>query len=275
MSDDAPSPLSVHLRAARIPGILSFAEHYWLEVRDGTRAERWEVWQHADAGGVSWGHLHRDLLPLESGVGNGPGRLVAQWDGEQAGRLRAVIAASPTTYPWADRYRLWPGPNSNTYVQWVLGRGHVLGWRGFGKRFASRNPRRDRSWSGLEDIACLTTTEHRPDPAENDRLGYRPIETLFACGLAMQLPCIFVWASIFIDRFTHARSPEPGSYALGLLSFSLSCAGFAFTTVGFFMSIFASQCARRGIVWIAWVYPLGIIVWVAILALNIATRPQP
>ena len=142
MSAATPSLLTVQLWAARIPGILAFAEHYWLEVRDGASEARWEVWQHRDAGGVSWGHLHRDLLPRESGVGNGPGRLVAQWTGDEAIRLRSVINASPTTYPWVDRYRLWPGPNSNTYVQWVLGRGHVLGWRGFGKRFAFRCPPR-------------------------------------------------------------------------------------------------------------------------------------
>jgi hypothetical protein len=43
--------------------------------------------------------------------------LVAEWRGEQALALRRVLSGD---YPYCDRYRYWPGPNSNTYVAWVL-----------------------------------------------------------------------------------------------------------------------------------------------------------
>ena len=39
-----------------------------------------------------------------------------------------------------DRYRYWPGPNSNSYVAWVLERAgieYALGWRGIGRRWRS------------------------------------------------------------------------------------------------------------------------------------------
>ncbi|MEP0060720.1 MAG: DUF3750 domain-containing protein [Rhodopirellula bahusiensis] len=55
-----------------------------------------------------------------------------------AGYLSTRIEASPTTYPWKERYRIYPGPNSNTYVQWILGSQYTLGWRGIGRRYSHR-----------------------------------------------------------------------------------------------------------------------------------------
>jgi hypothetical protein len=112
-----------------------FAEHHWFVLGDGSTKDRWEVWQHRDVGGISWGHLHKNLLAPEAGVGNGPGRCLMRWDGDRAALLQETIRTSPDVYSWTQRYLVWPGPNSNTYVQWVLGDGYRLGWRAFGKRF--------------------------------------------------------------------------------------------------------------------------------------------
>ncbi|MCC9658812.1 DUF3750 domain-containing protein [Rhodopirellula halodulae] len=130
----------VDLWTARIPGLGRFAEHHWFVVcRDGS-IDRWEVWQSPDKCDTSWCHLHRNLLRPSSGVGNGPGRLVYRWSGDAAARLAARIESTPNNYPWNNYYRIYPGPNSNTYVQWVLGPLDTLGWRGFGRRYA--NPTR-------------------------------------------------------------------------------------------------------------------------------------
>ena len=126
---------AVELRAARIPLIGAVAHHHWFVVRAGDRVERWEVWQRPDAGGESWGHLHRDLLAPEQGVGNGGSWRVALFQGETAIGLVARLADAPTAYPWRDIYRYWPDPNSNTFAQWVLGDRHLLSWRGFGRRY--------------------------------------------------------------------------------------------------------------------------------------------
>jgi hypothetical protein len=125
----------VELRRAGIPFLGWLAAHYWFVVIDGERRERWEVWQTKNAGGRSVGHLHCDLKPPEADVGGGPTRLIAEWRGEQALALQKVLRRD---YPYCDTYRYWPGPNSNTYVAWVLREArvdHTLGRLAIGKRF--------------------------------------------------------------------------------------------------------------------------------------------
>jgi len=46
-------------------------------------------------------------------------RIVGAWTGAAARRIIEVLAR-PTAYPWIETYRIWPGPNSNTYAAWVL-----------------------------------------------------------------------------------------------------------------------------------------------------------
>jgi|SRR6056297_596987 len=139
MSQQPESETIAELWSARIPGLGRFAEHHWLVVCRDSNADRWEVWQTPRECQTSWGHLHRNLMPPSAGVGNGPGRIIRRWTGEAAVYLAYRIEASPTAYPWVDRYRVFPGPNSNTYVQWVLGPLYTLGWRGFGRRYANSN----------------------------------------------------------------------------------------------------------------------------------------
>ena len=126
---------AVELRAARIPLIGALAHHHWFVVRAEGRVDRWEAWQRPDAGGESWGHLHRDLLAPEQGVGNGGSWRVTMFQGGAAIDLAARLADAPKSYPWRDIYSYWPGPNSNTFAQWVLGNRYFLSWRGFGRRY--------------------------------------------------------------------------------------------------------------------------------------------
>ena len=98
---------------------------------------RWEVWQVKDAGGQSHGHVHCDLMHPDSGVGGGAYRIGAAWDGSAAG-ARCAVLTHAQDYPYRDRYRAWPGPNSNTFVAWVLreaGLHHSLDPRAIGKDY--------------------------------------------------------------------------------------------------------------------------------------------
>ncbi|MEM1069390.1 MAG: DUF3750 domain-containing protein [Planctomycetota bacterium] len=128
----------VELWTARVPRAGGFAEHHWLEINRASQIDRWEVWQEANHGGESWGHVHRNLLAPSEGVGNGPGRLLHRWTDLIASELARRIESTPTEYPWRDWYRVVPGPNSNTYVQWIIGEYYRLGWRGIGRGYASR-----------------------------------------------------------------------------------------------------------------------------------------
>ena len=59
------------------------------------------------------------MLHPDRGVGGGPPRIECEWVGEEAEKLLAVLT-DPQRYPYRERYRAWPGPNSNTYVAWAL-----------------------------------------------------------------------------------------------------------------------------------------------------------
>ena len=40
-------------------------------------------------------------------------------EGDKASALIPRIDAAARSYPYADRYSVWPGPNSNTFVSWI------------------------------------------------------------------------------------------------------------------------------------------------------------
>ncbi|MBU1362107.1 MAG: DUF3750 domain-containing protein [Gammaproteobacteria bacterium] len=46
-------------------------------------------------------------------------QLLADHRGAQAEAMIDQIESAVAAYPWRDSYRLWPGPNSNTFVAWV------------------------------------------------------------------------------------------------------------------------------------------------------------
>jgi hypothetical protein len=134
--------MTVQLWYAPLPFIGAIAVHHWFVVRDDAgECHRWEVWQTKNAGGVSNGHVHCDLKAPEDGVGGGPSRLATEWHGSEAERICMALEAKD--YPYSERYRYWPGPNSNTFVAWVLRRAgiqYALRWRGIGRHWKARGP---------------------------------------------------------------------------------------------------------------------------------------
>ncbi len=102
-------------RAGRWKGV--FAHHMWLVLkeRDGTRYERFDK--------VGWGRpVRRDGWAADGRWYGNPPELVAAAEGAAAEalipRLRAAIAGYAYDRPGG--YRLWPGPNSNSFVAHVL-----------------------------------------------------------------------------------------------------------------------------------------------------------
>lgn len=125
----------VEVYAAKIPFIGAFAVHCWLVV-DGR--DRFEVWQSPNLNAQPR-HLHFDLLSPRQGVGNGPAWRLAEFEGEEAARIVERLTGAADSYPFCERYRYWPGPNSNTFAQWALGESFRLPWRAFGRNFRVRS----------------------------------------------------------------------------------------------------------------------------------------
>ncbi len=128
----------VQLRAAKIPLIGFIAVHYWFAIIHNSEIDRWEIWQKRNVGKISWGHLHKNLMLYDSGVGNGKSWVEYEWQGETAELLIEIIENTPNNYRYNYYYLYWPGPNSNTYVQSILNQAQInyfLSAKGIGKDY--------------------------------------------------------------------------------------------------------------------------------------------
>ena len=90
----------------------------------------------------------RSVVAVEEGIpdrfwyGSEP-KLLVDLRGEAAAALIPRIEAASACYPWADAYTLYPGPNSNSYIQWIALEVPELGlelpWRAIGKNWMRSN----------------------------------------------------------------------------------------------------------------------------------------
>lgn len=96
-----------------------FAEHMSIVVKP----EGATTWTRYDV--VGWGNPVRKNAYAADALwyGNAP-RVVYRFEGQAAAKLIPEIEASIAQYPFQSRgsYTLWPGPNSNTFVAWVVRR---------------------------------------------------------------------------------------------------------------------------------------------------------
>ena len=103
--------------------------HTWCVVSDrNNKTDRWEVWHRKLPIQNRWGYIHCNLFAPFQGIGINPiytsccwdSVLLNYWEGDAACRLAIILSNSVRKYPLRGRYRYWPGPNSNTYIQWIF-----------------------------------------------------------------------------------------------------------------------------------------------------------
>lgn len=114
----AVQPAAVIVLAARTGRWKSiFAEHMSIVLKP-EGADRWTRYDV-----VGWGDpVRKDAYPADAfWYGNEP-RVIYRLDGAAAANLIPAIEATIARYPNARRgsYTVWPGPNSNTFVSWVV-----------------------------------------------------------------------------------------------------------------------------------------------------------
>ncbi len=106
----------------------NFSSHAWfLCIVDG-KISRWEVRIERDRKREQGKHLFLNAYTPFSGIGRWPffpkkypwkSKLIYRVNGPLAQRMTEFISMSKYNYPYKDKYFVL-GPNSNTYIQWVL-----------------------------------------------------------------------------------------------------------------------------------------------------------
>ncbi len=113
------------------PVPLNFIYHTWIVTNNIGEINRWEVWQFPYKCKTSWGHVHLNLFkPFEGmrvlpygGTRRFPSSLLGKVeDKEIAQKMINFLYEKAPFYENSDKYRYFPGPNSNTFVQWILNR---------------------------------------------------------------------------------------------------------------------------------------------------------
>jgi hypothetical protein len=117
----APAPgdeAAIYIMSARTGGLKgALASHSWILLKpaNGGSYVRYDK--------VGWGSpIRRNGYPPDGRWYSNVPRVVGQVRGAEAERLIPKVEAAVANYPYASRggYRIWPGPNSNTFVATVL-----------------------------------------------------------------------------------------------------------------------------------------------------------
>jgi len=96
-----------------------FAIHTWIATKPGgaPRYTVYEVIGWRQYRGLSVVRIAEDV-PDRYWYGGKP-ELMLDHRGEVAEKLIPLVDQAARTYPWADEYRAFPGPNSNTFPAWI------------------------------------------------------------------------------------------------------------------------------------------------------------
>jgi Protein of unknown function (DUF3750) len=109
---------SIRVMAARTGGLKGIVSvHTWLVLKPaGADAyDRYDV--------VGWGDpVRRNSQPADGRWYSNVPVVIYELKGDEAARLLPKVEAAIRAYQWSERgsYRIWPGPNSNTFVARVL-----------------------------------------------------------------------------------------------------------------------------------------------------------
>lgn len=105
-----------------------FAIHTWLAVK-APDAATYDIYQV-----IGWRQSRGSVVSVTQGMPNrpwfrSPPVLLHEVTGPSAEALIEPIEQSVRRYPFADRYVMWPGPNSNSFIQWIALDVPQLGFR--------------------------------------------------------------------------------------------------------------------------------------------------
>ena len=119
--DPARTPEAViQVYAARTIGLKGlFGVHTWVAVKP-PQAEAYTVYE-VIGWRMRWGEspvVIRQRVPDARWFGSDP-ELIADKRGPGVEEMIERVDKAAREYPWANEYKVWPGPNSNTFTAWI------------------------------------------------------------------------------------------------------------------------------------------------------------
>lgn len=142
--------VSLYICPGNIP--CNVGTHSWFVINKGSTFARWEILFRKMDHPPCWGHLYKDYFTPQQGIEIIPytnwffwkPHLLGKTEGIVAKKLASLIERSPTTYPLCNTFFI-TGPNSNTYIQWILNQVPEftvkLPWNAFGKNYPVKDTR--------------------------------------------------------------------------------------------------------------------------------------
>lgn len=140
----------VFLFSSPIPRPLSFIVHTWIVTVNKGNINRWEVWEFPNCCKTSWGHVHLNLFKPWIGIRKNPfgeklrfeSLLLGMIEGKKgsiAEKMVNFITKNCKNYPFTNNYKYILGPNSNSFIKWILNKfpetNLKLPWNAFGKGY--------------------------------------------------------------------------------------------------------------------------------------------
>lgn len=142
----------VFILSSHIPWPFSLWRHFWFVIKKGSELERWEFGKFRRSPHKNNIGVVKDLLPFTEGMNKyiystSPRaksylhHYIEGNSGSLAERMVNFIGQRADEYPLGHRYR-YLGPNSNTFIQWVLNHfpdlDYKLPWRAMGKGYKQK-----------------------------------------------------------------------------------------------------------------------------------------
>ena len=218
----APDPSQVHDAVVQVYGARTvrwrgaFGIHPWIAVKRAG-ADHYTTYQVIGWRAYRGGNAlvaSETQTPDSRWFGAEP-QLLAERRGPGVGALIDRIEAAVERYPWGSTYRLWPGPNSNTFVAFVARQVPELGLdlppTAIGKdylgpsTFVAPAPSGSGWQASLWGLAGLTMAREEGFELNVLGLGFG----LDFNDVRFRLPGLGIWPGSVPDRAPGGRSAEP------------------------------------------------------------------
>lgn len=121
----APDPKTVKEAVLQVYGARVWGWRGWLAIHTWISAKATNEASYTVYEVIGWRrHAGLPLVRIEKDLpdrywfGQKP-RLLAEHMGEGVDELIRKVDRAARSYPWADAYKAFPGPNSNTFIAWI------------------------------------------------------------------------------------------------------------------------------------------------------------